>query len=253
MEFVRARRPETFLEPFCGGSAVGLTLLHRGLVGHLVMAELDTRVGAFWRRALSDESFADEVESFNCALDNVQEVVEDESEANYPLWVLVKGRCGFGGVLDNSGLKKKDLTEKWCATKVVGPALRRVYALRGRITLTEGNGLRVLQDYSNAPDCVAFSDPPYSAEANGGPARHLYRHHELNHEELFRVMSEWTSPWLMTHSDCAEVRTLIQRHGLQAKQVRMTGNNGQRVELAISRDLSALPGSRRNRAQKFLC
>jgi hypothetical protein len=105
-------------------------------------------------------------------LENVTAVLADRSESNYPLWVLVKGRCGFGGVLDNSGLKKKDLAEKWCP-HVTGPALRRVFELRGRITLIEGDGIRALREYSDDRDSVGFADPPYSAEADGGPGRHV--------------------------------------------------------------------------------
>jgi hypothetical protein len=50
VEFVGTSRPETFLEPFFDGGAVGMTLLHRDLVGHLIMAELEVRVVAFRRR-----------------------------------------------------------------------------------------------------------------------------------------------------------------------------------------------------------
>lgn len=239
VKFVQGRRPALFLEPFAGGAAVGMTLLHRDLVGHLAMVELDRRVAAFWRRALSDESFAREVESFNCTLENVTAVVADGSESNYPLWILVKGRCAFGGVLDNSGLKKKDLAEKWCAN-VTGPALRRIYELRHRVTLIEGDGIRALREYRDDGACASFIDPPYTAEADGGPGQHLYAEHRLDHAELFDVLSQWESPWLMSHSDCKEVRALVSRHGLQAQVLRMVGNTGKRSELVIGPDLSEI-------------
>jgi len=47
----------------------------------------------------------DEAAAFECDLANVKAVVADKSETNMAMWVLVKNRCAFGGVLDGSGLK----------------------------------------------------------------------------------------------------------------------------------------------------
>jgi site-specific DNA-adenine methylase len=238
VEFVGDRRP-VFIEPFCGGASVGLTLLHRDLISSLVMCEKDARVVAFWRRALTDESFADEVENFTCNRANAEAAVADTSDASMAMWTLVKNRCSFGGILDDSGLTDFAIAKRWCS-HLTGPALRRVFELRGRITLIEGDGIRALREYSDDRDCVGFADPPYSAEADGGPGKNLYREHRLDHAKLFEVLAGWEGRWLMTHSDCVAVRALVQRHSLQAQVLRMLGNNGKRTELAIGRDLSTL-------------
>ncbi len=54
------------MEPFCGGVTVGLTLLHKNLVDHLHMVEMDPKVSVFWKRVLHDPSFIDQVEAFQC-------------------------------------------------------------------------------------------------------------------------------------------------------------------------------------------
>jgi hypothetical protein len=72
----------------------------------------------------------------------------------------------------------------------------------------------------------------------------MYKEHRLDHAALFDVLAGWEGRWLMTHSDCPEVRALVLRHGLQAKRLRIDGNAGRRYELAIGRKLSRLPGRR---------
>ena len=63
-KFVGAQRPKLFIEPFAGGATVGLTLLYRDLIDRLLLVELDLRVATFWKRAITDPSFADEVAAF---------------------------------------------------------------------------------------------------------------------------------------------------------------------------------------------
>jgi hypothetical protein len=52
------------------------------------------------------------------------------------MWVLVRNRTSFSGILDGSGLKG-NIAERWLPHLIV-PALRRVYGLRGRVTFTGG-------------------------------------------------------------------------------------------------------------------
>ena len=83
--FVRVERPKIFIEPYAGGATIGLSLLHQDLVDELVMVERDPRVSAFWRRALEDPAFADEVRAFRCSRPNVEDI------AAHPSVIL---RCG---------------------------------------------------------------------------------------------------------------------------------------------------------------
>jgi hypothetical protein len=81
------------------------------------------------------------------------------------MWVLVKNRGSHSGILDGSGLTDAEITKRWCPHVTV-PALKRVYAVRHRITLVEGDGVQVLRDYSDARACASLVDPPYSIQKN---------------------------------------------------------------------------------------
>jgi DNA adenine methylase len=233
--FVLAQRPKLLIEAFAGGATVGLTLLHRNLIGHLVMVERDPRVAAFWRKALTDPSFAEQVETFECTTERVEAVIADTSTENRALWALVKNRCSFGGNL--SGGLMRDVAARWNGQKL-STTLRLIHSLAERITFVEGDGVKVLQDYSHRQDAVAFCDPPYSAETTSAGHK-LYQHSKVDHQALFHVLGEWVGRWIATYDDNNTIRKILRDHGLAARGVKMRTNHRKtKYELVIGRDLS---------------
>jgi DNA adenine methylase len=233
--FVLARRPKLLIEAFAGGGTVGLTLLHRNLIDHLVMVERDPRVAAFWRRALTDATFAEQVETFECTREPVEAVIADTSTENRALWALVKNRCSFGGNL--SGGLMRDVAARWNGQKL-STTLRLIHSMAKRITFVEGDGVKVLQDYSNRQDAVAFCDPPYSAET-ASAGHKLYRHSKVDHQALFNVLRQSVGRWIATYDDNDTIRKTIRGHGLVARGVKMRTNHRKTMyELVIGPELS---------------
>jgi len=225
--FVKAKRPKIFVEAFAGGATIGLSLLHQDLVDELVMVERDPRVSAFWRRALEDPSFADEVRAFRCTRPNVEDIAA-HPERDLAMWVLVKNRCGFGGMLDSGLLNKGDgqgLKSRWSAANLYY-ALRQVRALSGRITLVEGDGIRALTKL-NSPANAAFIDPPYSA-GNDSPGRQLYRYHLVDYAGLFAVLSLWRGRWCASYEDHADVVAMAKAHGFKYTRIAMRNRSQKR-------------------------
>jgi DNA adenine methylase len=238
-EFLRAHRrpPGLFFEVFAGGCCVGLTLLNRNLISSLVMVERDPRVAAFWRRALTDPSFADKAAAFKCTRANVKAVLADSRPENLAFWTLVKNRCSFGGNLD--GGLMGDVTSRWNGQKL-SATLRVIYSMAGRITFSEGDGVKVLEEYSHREDAMAFCDPPYTAETTSAGHK-LYQHSKLDHEALFRVLGGWSGRWIATYDDNDTIRKIVRGHGLVARGVKMrTNHHKEKYELVIGPDMSWL-------------
>jgi len=136
--------------------------------------------------------------------------------------------------------------------------------MRERITFVEGDGLKMLRQYT-MPTGVAhlaelcsralrltpgvfapfsrssaafFIDPPYTA---GGKlaGKRLYRHHELDHEKLFGIASRLRGDFLMTYSSDNTVRELAEQHQFDVEEIPMRSSHHVKMsELLIGRDLT---------------
>jgi DNA adenine methylase len=86
--------------------------------------------------------------------------------------------------------------------------------------LMQSDGMDILRKYSDRNDTVFFIDPPYTAAGKKAGSR-LYRHFELNHEELFETASKLSSDFLMTYDDNDMIQSLAQRYGFDMQVISM--------------------------------
>jgi DNA adenine methylase len=82
-----------------------------------------------------------------------------------------------------------------------------------------------------------FVDPPYTAGGKRAGTR-LYRHYELDHEKLFRVISKVLGDFLMTYDNASDVQDLAKQFNLDTQLVAMKGTHHREMkELLIGPDL----------------
>jgi DNA adenine methylase len=253
-EFLRDSRPKTVVEPFAGSGVVGLTLLSEGRAENLVLAEIDERRLAFWKRVFEPD-FADHVDGWAqkaLALPIAQQrefvlsSLAQFERQDLGMWALVYSRVSHSGKMDGGLMKNGDhgkgLMCRW--RKDMVSMLHRVYELKDRVEVRNQDGLEVLREFDSA-DNYAFVDPPYSAgEDSQGPA--LYRNYGLHHPSLFSLMSEWRGRWQMTYDICwetlgaGEKRMLLHpdvepwKHFRLRKVLMTTGNNEKKYELVVT-------------------
>ena len=240
-QFIKVKRPKVFLEPFAGGATVALTLLWKDLVDSAVLVELDPRVAAFWKRAINDPTFADQVKQFKCTRENVEAVVNNPDK-DPGFWTLVKNRCSYGGLLDGGLLQlggKKDgvyqgVSSRW-NSEVLYEQLQAIHSLSSRLSIIEGDGISQGLEALNDPDNAAFIDPPYSM-TKASKGKELYKHYEIEHGFLFSVMARWNGRWIATYDDQPEVRSAADLHTFAYRNVPMrTTSHSLKYELVIGR------------------
>ena len=239
--WLRQQKPSALLEPFAGGASVSLSAAANRLVETAHLVELDAGVAAVWRVALTGDVDALTCRILTTALTpEVVRALRDaptvEDDVDLAFATLVRNRTAHGGSLTdrtgtpNAGERGKGLTQRWYPA-TLATRLRAVAALSPRLTSAHADGLAALSDA--APGTAAFIDPPYTAGSTVG-AR-LYRHHTLDHDQLFALAAAHPGPVLMTYNDHEAVRALAGRHGLGVTAVAMRGNRGNRRELLIGR------------------
>ncbi len=236
-----------FIEPFAGGGIISLTVAAEDLAEHVTMVELDDQVAAVWRTIIENDDgewLANQIACFDLTNESLQNVLASKTRTvrKKAFQTIIKNRTHHGGILapGSSPLKQgengKGIRSRWYA-ETLKKRILDIASIRSHITFIEGDGVEVIKQNANRADAVFFIDPPYTI-AGKKAGRRLYRHFELDHEELFDVISNVTGDFLMTYDDADEVRKLAERHGLNTELVAMKNtHHAEMTELLIARNL----------------
>ena len=141
-------------------------------------------------------------------------------------------RCSNRARFD--GGLRSTIDARYCREMVV-ENIRRVQAMRDRITVIYGDAFEVMPWYANDPDTGCWADPPYGADTNS-KGHTLYLLHKLKHQKLFSLLSQWRGSWLLTEDNTRMVRRLALCYRFAKKRVPMnTSDNKRKHELVIWR------------------
>ncbi|OKH38463.1 DNA methyltransferase [[Phormidium ambiguum] IAM M-71] len=239
-------QPFEFIEPFAGGGIVSLTVAFEGLANHVTMVEIDDEVAAVWQTILNGDYkwLANQIVNINLSLESVNEVL-----AKNPILIeekafktIVKNRVNRGGILAvgagrlKSGENGKGLKSRWYP-ETLKKRIMEIRERRDRIIFIEGDGMEILRANSHRTDTVFFIDPPYTAAGKKAGSR-LYNYSEIDHKELFGVVSAIASDFLITYDNTKEVLELAQKHGFDTQAVAMKNtHHAKMTELLIGRNL----------------
>lgn len=260
-------RPAVFIEPFAGGSIVGLNVAYKRLAGQVTLVEIDEDVAAVWQTILGGnaQSLVDRIVSFELTRETVKAVLSETPREleQRAFQTILKNRVNRAGILASgagmlrSGENGKGIKSRWYP-ETLGKRILEIDRMRERITFIKGDGLQTLEQYTDSEgtacsihqvstgtqsiaslpfSSVFFIDPPYTVGRKQA-GRRLYRHCELDHEELFAIVSRLRGDFLMTYSSDERVRELAKRHHLDTEEIGMRSSHHEKMtELLIGRDL----------------
>jgi DNA adenine methylase len=214
---------------------VGLSLLHAGMIERLILVEKDPRIVCLLNGLLHDPELADRYLAFSCTRGNVDRLLREEKSA---FRYLVQLRCSNRGKF--SGGLRTAIDARWCRDMVVGN-IRRVYAMRERVTVVESDGLELMRLHAGDRNVGCFADPPYRADITS-KGHMVYHEHKLNQQKLFSTLAGWSGPWLLTEDDSLMVRRLAICYRFASKRFLMTtADNTKKLVLWRKRRFQSLP------------
>lgn len=236
---------DTLIEPFAGGSHIGLAAAIESMVEQVVLVELDENVAAVWKTILEGDVdwLLEQIQTFEVTHDNVEDLFErrEESPKIRAFAMLVHNRISRGGITSpgagvmNKGEKGKGLTSRWYPDTLV-TRIEKIRASKDQIEIVQGDGLAVMKDYQNDPSAAFFIDPPYP-KAGG----RLYTHSDVDHGEIFRICSEADPRCLITYDNSDEIQDLVEKYGFDSEKIIMSNtHHEEKYELLIGRDMSWL-------------
>ena len=241
--------PEHFIEPFLGGGIISLTVASENLIPSITTVELDEDVAAVWQAILNVENaewLAHKIFTYTMTRENVEVLLNEVpiTLRERAFQTIVKNRVNRGGILTRgagllrAGENGKGILSRWYPA-TLARRIRHIVSIRDDISFILGDGLEVLAKHIDNPNAVFFIDPPYTAGKNGKRAgQRLYKHNEINHEQLFDLASHIQGDFLMTYDNAEEVQALAIQYGFDMRLVPMKNTHHKKVtELLIGRNL----------------
>lgn len=227
------------VEPFAGGGIVSLTAAFEKLADEIIMVELDNEVYAVWETILSENNkwLADRIFQFELTIENINTELsrEGKSVRDIAFCTILKNRTYHGGILAKgagflkAGENGKGITSRWYP-KTLRDRITAIDYVKNKITAIEGSAFNILNKYKNDSGTYFFIDPPYSIAG-----KRLYTHYEIDHELLFKSVSELQGKFLLTYDDTEYMRSLAGKHNLQFATIPMkTTLHYEKEELLIS-------------------
>jgi DNA adenine methylase len=241
-------KPQYFIEPFAGGAIVGLTVAFENLADYVVLVERDEQVAAVWKTILRKggaEWLANRIVNFDMTPESVQALFSTRTYTvqEKAFKTIVQNRINHGGILApgagrlRNGENGRGIRSRWYPATLKKRILD-IAQIRDRIAFVRGDGFEVIREYAEQNNCAFFIDPPYTASSKRAGTR-LYKYHQIDHEDLFRLVRQVKGDWLMTYDEAEEVRSLAVKHRFETRLVGMsTTHHTTTNELLIGRDLT---------------
>jgi DNA adenine methylase len=237
----RAKPPTLLIEAFAGGAGVSLAAVNEGLVPKAAFAEIDRDVGAAWQCILNGEAqwLIQKITSFKIGRRKIERLIAEKpnSKRDRAFRCILLNRTARGGVMTaGAGLLRKGEDEKGIGSRwypeELANRIRAVSALKSKLGFTRENGFDLIRKHLQRKHAFFFIDPPYTKAAP-----RLYKHWNIDHEELFRLLSRAHGEVLMTYDNTAEIRKLAKKYGFQFKRISMrTTHHKNKRELMISKN-----------------
>ncbi len=204
--------------------------------------ELDPDVAAVWQTILNEHGkwLADKIIDFEMSRESVRKVLNSTNGSirERAFATLLRNRVQRGGILaSGAGLMKHGENGKGISSRWYPETLRRrilaIDMIKHRIRFVHGDGMECLKKCVHKQHVAYFIDPPYTVAG-----RRLYTYSDIDHESLFRLVSNIAGDFLMTYDDCAEIRSLSATFGLDVEPIPMKStHHTKKTELLIGRNL----------------
>ena len=207
-----------YVEPYAGGAGAALALLVSGQVERIAINDLDPAVFAFWNAVVTQpDEFTALVNSVELSVDewerqrNVYRTSARDDHLPLGFATFYLNRTNRSGVLNGGPIGGKDQTGNYkidARFNREGLAERiRVIALHAdRIAVTNEDGLRVIERYSDRDDAFIYADPPYFEKAG---SLYLNAFQDSDHRALADCLKGvQRAKWVLTYDNVPQVAEL---------------------------------------------
>jgi DNA adenine methylase len=212
------------IEPFCGGGIVSLSVAAENRVRMATMVEKDEDVAAAWLTIFNNhEWLIDRMLNFQLTKENVDAIVTNVPTSVYEhgFQTIIRNRTNHGGILAKgagtikNGEKGKGLSSRWYP-KTLTNRITGIAAYKDKLEFIKGDAFDYMTEAYDNPDVYFFIDPPYTVAG-----KRLYTLSEVDHEEIFRRVSNFKCHYLVTYDKSEYILSLIKKYNLNYRSIPM--------------------------------
>jgi DNA adenine methylase len=212
----------TYVEPYAGGAGAGLALLYKGVVGRVVINDLDRSIHAVWDSMLSrTDDFLRRLESAPLTVDEwlrQREIYrrrddDDLDPLDLGFATFYLNRTNRSGVLQGGiigGLKQAG-TYKMDArfNKVtLRSRIERLAEHRSKIRVSRQDGVLRLRHWLPKENVFAYVDPPYYAK---GSFLYLNSFNDKQHRNLANSLNTLADAnWVLTYDMAEPIKAMYE-------------------------------------------
>lgn len=210
----------TYIEPYAGGAGAGLELLLKGVVGKVVINDLDPAIYACWKAMVKDsEAFLRLLDRTPLTIDEWKrqrevyrrrhEIDTDPLLLGFATFYLnrtsrsgVLGAGVIGGFAQQGSYKIDARYDK----QVLKARIEKLAELSGKIRISKRDGVTRLREYLPRDNVFAYVDPPYVEK---GGSLYMSAFQEKDHVKLAKVLNGYSNTnWVLTYDMADLIRSL---------------------------------------------
>jgi DNA adenine methylase len=231
---------------------VPLGVLREALVDRIVLGEKDADVSSVWQCIFSSQQplLCDRIKSFSITRENVLNELGQSgtSSLDRAFKTLLRNRTSHGGILAAGsnllveGERGRGVASRWYPDTLIF-RIQVLKAMHPLIDFFEIDAFSLIERFMFRSDVAFFVDPPYTAGNGKRAGRRLYKHNEIDHPALFKLLARAAGPVLMTYDDCDEVEEMAKKHGFDVERVPMRSTHHvEKNELLVSKGANVSSG-----------
>ena len=190
---------DMFIEPFCGGGSVGLSLLHNGVVKSLVLNDLDLGIYSLFSVIKNTpEELVKRIHDTRLTHDHyfkAQEIIKSSYAGCSPLkaaWsLLVCNRLAYSGICKANPLGGRNGTSdkllcRWNPDTIIKRILL-INSMSDRLDIHNEDACSFIEEFYWKPNATMFIDPPYYEK---GHMLYNKSYVDNDHEDLAFLLDE---------------------------------------------------------------
>lgn len=229
------------IEPFAGGSSVGLAAAIEGWVENVILADIDDNIFCFWDAVLNGygEWLAARVLDFDFTEENIDKALQkkDNSKQDKAFALLLNNRISHGGIMAlgagriKNGENGKGLKSRWYP-ETLHRRIINIVKHRHRISILNDDAFKLIQKYADDYKAIFFLDPPYTKAG-----KRLYKYSNINHENLFLSTQNIQGDFLITYDYSPEIVNYVNKYNFFMEKILMqTTHLTKKYELLITKN-----------------
>jgi DNA adenine methylase len=209
-----------YIEPFCGGSAVGLSLLFEGYAKKIVLNDFDRVIYSFWDSVLNHTSDLIKMinnTEFNLSTWEKAKAIHknhadfESLEVGFATFFL--NRVNRSGILKAGLIGGKTQNGKWKMDARFNKSdlikrIEKIASLKNRIEIMNLDALECIDSIKERNNFkpIIYFDPPYYHK---GPELYLNYFNHSDHLRIAQYIERIEfSPWIVSYDNCPEIREI---------------------------------------------